>query len=89
MTLKFELPSTDINLGLLIPCLRDSGVNSLKIDEDLIISGILTESDSLKAMPKLYAIARLLSKRNLTKNTMTSKARGTVEMNSKYKDTSL
>jgi hypothetical protein len=47
--LKFELCSTDVNLVLLIQCLRDSGMNSLRIDDDMITSGILMESDTLKA----------------------------------------
>jgi hypothetical protein len=49
LALKFELCSKDVNLVLLIPCLHDSGMNSLKIDDDMITSGILMESDTLKA----------------------------------------
>lgn len=52
MTLKFELRSTDVNLVLLIPCLRDSGLNSLKIDGDMMTSGIFMESNTLKATVK-------------------------------------
>ena len=52
VTLKSELSLTDVNLVLLIPCLRDNRMNSLKIDENVITSGILMESYTLKATLK-------------------------------------
>jgi len=52
MTLKSELCSTDVNLVLLTACLHDSGMNSLKTDDDMITYRILMESKTLKVTLK-------------------------------------
>lgn len=51
MALKCELCATEVNWVLLIPCSHDGGMNSLQIDDD-ITSGIIMESDTLKATLK-------------------------------------